>query len=346
MEYRQLGKSGLRVPVLSFGTATFGGEGEFFKAWGETGGSEARRLVDICIEAGMPFFDTANGYSAGKSEEILGQVLEGRRRDVLISTKAAFPTGAGENDFGSSRYHLVRACEDSLRRLRTDHIDLYYMHGFDARTPIDETLRALDDLVTSGKIRYIGCSNFSGWHLMKSLSVSERRGWSRYVAYQGYYSLVGREFEWELAPLALEEGVGTVVWSPLAGGALSGKISRAKPAPKNSRLGQIEFIPYDPEKLYAIVDVLEALSRETGKTVAQIALNWVLHRPGVANIVVGARNEEQLRQNIGAVGWSLTPIQMAKLDEASAVPAIYPYWHQYGFPQLGHRDPNATLGSR
>ncbi|GAB3586982.1 aldo/keto reductase [Hymenobacter daeguensis] len=336
MEYRQLGASGLQIPVLSFGTATFGGGNEFFKAWGSTDVAEARRLVDICLEAGVNLFDTANVYSRGVAEEILGKALEGRRNDVLISTKATFPMSDGPNDFGSSRQHLLRACDDSLRRLGTDHIDIYHLHGFDARTPVDEALRALDDLVSSGKVRYIACSNFSGWHLMKSLSVAERHGWARYVGHQVYYSLINREYEWELMPLGQDQGVGAIVWSPLASGRLSGKFRRGQPAPPESRLlqggGQGPDVPDD--YLYGIVDVLDQLAAETEKTVPQVALNWLLQRPTVTSLVFGARNEEQLRQNLGAVGWNLTPAQVARLDAASATPPIYPYWHQRGFPML------------
>jgi aryl-alcohol dehydrogenase-like predicted oxidoreductase len=320
------------VPVLSFGTATFGGVGDFFKAWGTTDVAEAKRLVDICLEGGVNFFDTANVYSNGRSEEVLGAALAGRRDQLLVSTKATFAMGEGPNDSGASRYALVRACEASLKRLGTDYIDVYYMHGFDAITPVDETLSALDDLVRAGKIRYIGCSNFSGWHLMKSLSVSERYGWSRYVAHQAYYSLASRELEWELMPLALDQKVGTVVWSALAGGALSGKMRRGQPMPANSRLATADFLAgARSDKLYDTIDVLEQIAAETGKTVSQVALNWVLQRPSVVSIVVGARNAEQLRQNLGAVGWSLGAEQMAKLDAASETRPIYPYWHQRGF---------------
>ena len=332
MEYRHLGKSGLRVPVLSFGTATFGGKGEFFQAWGSTQVNEAKRLIDICLDGGMNFFDTANGYSAGAAEEILGAALEGKRGRALIATKATIPQGTGPNDGGSSRFHIIEQVEASLRRLKTDHIDLFFMHIQDLTTPIDETLRALDDLVRAGKIRYIGCSNYSGWRLMQALATSDRYGWSRYVAHQVYYSLAGREYEWELMPLGHDQGVGAMIWSPLAGGALTGKIRRGKPAPKDSRLGTIDFIPFDQEKVYTIVDALDEVSRETGKTIAQIALNWLLQRPTVANIVVGARNEEQLKQNLGAVGWNLSPELVAKLDAASGSQPIYPYWHQAGFP--------------
>lgn len=335
MEYRQLGGSGLKVPVLSFGTATFGGVGDFFKAWGSTDVLEAKGLVDICLESGVNFFDTANVYSSGRSEEVLGGAIAGRRSEVLVSTKATFPMGSGPNDLGSSRYALVRACEASLRRLGTDYIDVYYMHGFDALTPVEETLSALDDLTRSGKIRYIGCSNFSGWHLMKSLSVSERYGWSRYVAHQVYYSLASRELEWELMPLALDQKVGTVVWSALAGGALSGKMRRGQPLPSGSRLAQADFLAgARSDKLYDTIDVLDEIAAQTGKTVSQIALRWVLQRPSVVSIVVGARNEEQLKQNLGAVGWALDAGQMAKLDAASEVRPIYPYWHQRNFAAI------------
>jgi aryl-alcohol dehydrogenase-like predicted oxidoreductase len=335
VEYRQLIGSGLRVPALSFGTATFGGKGDFFKAWGETDQAGAKRLVDICLEAGLNFFDTANGYSEGVAEELLGGTIQGRRDQMLIATKTTFPTGPGQNDFGSSRFQIIKSCEASLRRLKTDYLDIFYMHGFDATTPIDETLRALDDLVTSGKVRYIGCSNFSGWHLMKSLSISERYGWSKYIAHQVYYSLAAREYEWELMPLGLEEKVSSIIWSPLAAGALTGKFRRDKAPPKSTRLMQTSFpVAKAGEPLYKIVDALDEISKETGKTLSQISLNWLLQRPTVANVIIGARTEEQLKENLGAIGWKLTPEQMAKLNTASAVTPIYPYWHQREFPQL------------
>jgi aryl-alcohol dehydrogenase-like predicted oxidoreductase len=334
MDHRRLGRSGLTVPVLSFGTATFGGVGDFFKAWGSTDVAGATRLVDICLEHGITLFDTANVYSRGRAEEILGQALDGRRDAVLVSTKATFPMGDGPNDHGSSRQHLIQQCEASLRRLRTDRIDLFHLHGMDARTPVEETLRALDDLVAGGKVRYLGCSNFSAWHLMKSLAVSERHGWSRYVCHQAYYSLVGRELEWELIPLGLDQGIGTMVWSPLAGGALSGKIRRGRPAPPDSRLGQIRFVSYDDETLYRVVDVLDEIARARGKLIPQVALNWLLRKPTVASIVIGARDEAQLKQNLGALGWSLDAAEVARLDAASDMRVLYPYWHQRGFPQL------------
>ena len=341
MEFRTLGRSGLRVPVLSLGTGTFGGSNEFFRAWGNSGVDEATRLVDICLEAGLNMFDTADIYSDGESEKILGGAIAGRRDKVLISTKATFKVGPGPNDVGSSRYHLIQACEASLRRLNTDYIDLYQMHGFDALTAVDETLSALNDLVHSGKVRYIGCSNFSGWHLMKSLDVSERYGWTRYVAHQAYYSLIGREYEWELMPLGLDQGVGCVVWSPLGWGRLTGKVRRGKALPEVSRLHKTADYgpPVSDQLVYKVVDALDEIAKETGKTIAQIALNWLLQRPTVSNVILGARNEEQLRQNLGAVGWNLTRAQVAKLDAASATTPIYPYWHQR---QFGERNPPPT----
>ena len=340
MDYRQFGRSGLKVPVLSLGTGTFGGSNEFFERWGRTDVAEASRMVDLCLDAGVNFFDTADIYSQGASEEILGQALKGKRDRALISTKATFPMGEGPNDKGSSRYHLVRACEASLKRLGTDHIDVYFMHGFDALTPVDETLRALDDLVRAGKIGYIGASNFSGWQLMKALGTSERYGLARYVAYQGYYSLVGRHYEWELMPLGLDQGVALMVWSPLGWGRLTGKIRRGANTSGRIAAGGAEGgPPVSDEALFRVVDVLDELAAEIGRSVAQVALNWLLSRPTVANIVIGARNEEQLKQNLGAVGWSLDPAQIARLDAASHETPIYPYWHQKGFDE---RNPKPT----
>lgn len=337
MEFRRLNGCGLQVPVLSFGTATFGGQGDFFKQWGSTDVKEAKRLIDLCLDNGINFFDTANGYSRGMSEEILGEVIKEKRNEILLATKSTFPMGDKPNDYGSSRYSVIKECNDSLKRMKTDHIDIYYMHGFDALTPVEETLRALDDLVTAGKIRYIGCSNFSGWQLMKSLSISEKYGWSKYVIQQSYYSLVGREFEWELMPLGIEEKVSTVVWSPMAGGALSGKITRKTPAAPGTRSAAMDFVVSSKsEHLHNIVDVLHEVANECGKTVPQVVLNWCLQRPTVASVIVGARNEEQLKQNFGAVGWKLTAEQIAKLDSVSEVKKTYPYWHQDQFPQLGH----------
>ncbi len=341
MEYRQLGQSGLKVPVLSFGTGTFGGKGEFFERWGDTDVKEASKLIDICMDAGVNFFDTANIYSLGASEEVLGGALKGRRDKALISTKATFGMGEGPNEKGSSRFHLIRECEASLKRLGTDYIDLYFMHGFDALTPVDETLRALDDLMTAGKIRYIGCSNFSGWQVMKSLAASEKNGLARYVSYQGYYSLIGRDYEWELMPLNVDQGLGLMVWSPLGWGRLTGKIKRGAPLPEG-RLksgGDVGGPQVEDDYLYKVVDALEDVAGQTGKSVSQVALNWLLQRPSVSNIVVGARNADQLKQNLGAVGWNLTPEQVAQLDAASQRPPIYPYWHQKGFDE---RNPKLT----
>src|SRR5215212_7267117 len=337
MEYRQLGGSGFKVPVLSLGTGTFGGGNEFFKAWGASDVAEATRLVDVCLDAGMNMFDSADVYSGGMAEEILGQAIKGRRDRVILSTKSTFRVGPGPNDVGSSRSHLTRAVEASLRRLGTDYLDLYQLHGFDALTPVEEVLGTLDDLVRAGKIRYIGCSNFSGWHLMKSLAVSERYGLARYVAHQAYYSLVGRDYEWELMPLALDQKVGAVIWSPLGWGRLTGKIRRGQPLPSTSRLQSklvVDIGPQVPEDyLYRVVDALDAVAAETGKTAPQIALNWLLQRPSVSTVIIGARDEEQLRQNLGAVGWDLTPAQVATLDAASATTPAYPYWHQRGFAE-------------
>ena len=338
MEFRRLGASGLKVPVLSFGTATFGGKGELFKAFGTTDLPEAKRLISICLEHGVNMFDSADMYSRGAAEEILGQAIKGRRNEVLISTKGTFPMGEGPNECGSSRYHLTKTINDSLRRLGTDYIDLYQLHGFDATTPVEETLATLDDFVRAGKIRYIGCSNFSGWHLMKSLATSDRLGLTRYVAHQAYYSLIGRDYEWELMPLAADQGVSALVWSPLGWGRLTGKISRGQARPAVSRLQSKacdEAGPsVDDNYLFNVVAALEVVAQEIGKTVPQVALNWVLHRPTVANVIIGARSEEQLRQNLDVLNWRLTTEQVRKLDEVSLRPRPYPYWHQAQFPQL------------
>lgn len=333
MEYRQLGASGLYVPVLSFGTATFGGSNDFFKAWASTQADEATRLVDICLEAGVSLFDTADIYSDGLSEEILGKAIAGKQRDkLLLSTKATFTFGDAPNNQGSSRHHLLKQIEGSLKRLGTDYIDIYHMHGFDGNTPVEETLRTLDDLVQSGKVRYIAASNFSGWHLMKSEAVSQKYGWNRYVAHQVYYSLTNREYEWELMPLGLDKNIGSIIWSPLAGGRLGGKFSRSKEWPNTGRVSEggspVPESTVEKEHLFKITDALEDIAGETGKSVAQVALNWLLQRPTVSSIIIGARNEEQLKQNLGAIGWNLTTDQVKKLDAASEIAPIYPYWHQ------------------
>ena len=344
MEYRQLGRSGLKVPELCFGAGTLGTSGEFFEAWGKTSEDEARKLIDICMEAGLNFFDTADVYSNGGSEIALGKALAHlKREDVLISTKATFRLGSGPNDVGSSRYHLVQSLERSLKRLGTDYVDVYHLHAFDATTPVEETLNTLDKMVREGKVRYIACSNFSGWHLMKSLSVSERYGWAKYVGHQVYYSLIGRDYEWELMPLALDQGVGALVWSPLGWGRLTGKIRRGTGIPKESRLNAKVVVDSGPrpedEYMYRVIDAIDEVAAETGKTVPQIALNWLLGRPTVSTLIIGARNEEQLRGNLAAVGWKLTAEQIATLDAASEVPLAYPYWHQRQFEE---RNPRAV----
>ena len=338
MEYRQLGRSGLKVPELCFGAGTFGSNNEFFKAWGETTQEETNRMVSVCLDAGLNFFDTADVYSNGGSETALGKALaQHKREEVLISTKATFRLGEGPNDVGSSRYHLTQSIERSLKRLGTDYVDVYHLHAFDARTPVEETLSTLNKLVCDGKVRYIACSNFSGWHLMKSLSVSERYGWAKYVGHQVYYSLVGRDYEWELMPLAEAEGVGALVWSPLGWGRLTGKIRRETGIPKGSRLNTkvvADNGPQVPEEyLYRVIDALDEVAKETGKTVPQIALNWLLQQPTVSTLIIGARNEEQLKANLGAIGWKLTAEHRAKLDEASKAPLAYPYWHQVQFEE-------------
>src|ERR1700760_244507 len=329
MEYRRLGKSGLSVPALSFGTGTFGGRGRL-AAWGKTDATEARRLIDICLDAGVSMFDTADIYSLGESERVLGQAIKGRRDKLLVSTKASFRFGDGPNDIGSSRQHLLSAIDGSLSRLGIDTIDLFQLHAFDAFTPPEEVLATLDMLVRAGKIRYIGVSNFSGWHLMKSLAVADKYGFPRYVASQTYYSLIGRDYEWELMPLGLDQGIGAVVWPPLGWGRLTGKIRRNQPRPEVSRLpGSADIGPPGPdEHLYRVVDAIDEIAKETGKTVPQIALNWLLQRPTVSTLVIGARDEKQLRANLGSVGWNLTAEQVEKLDDASQVNPVYPYWHQ------------------
>jgi aryl-alcohol dehydrogenase-like predicted oxidoreductase len=336
MEQRQLGRSGFRVPVLSLGTGTFGGKGDFFAAWGATDVAQARSLIGMCLDAGLNMFDSADIYSAGAAETILGEALAGRPRDsVILSTKASFRFGEGANDVGSSRQHLLRSVDAALKRLRTDYIDVFQLHGFDALTPVEETLATLDGLVRAGKLRYIGVSNFSGWHLMKSLAAAERLGLTRYVAHQAYYSLVGRDYEWELMQLGLDQGVSAIVWSPLGWGRLTGKLRRGQPLPAGSRLHATAAAgpPVADELLYRIVDAIDAVALETGKTVAQVALNWLLQRPTVANIVVGARDAAQLRENLGAVGWNLAAEQVARLDAASTTTLAYPYWHQRGFAE-------------
>jgi|SRR5579871_2038485 len=286
------------------------------------------------MEAGVNFFDTADIYSQGLSEEVLGEALQHvPRENVLISTKATFAFGEGPNNVGSSRHHLTRQLEGSLKRLKTDYIDVYHMHGFDALSPVEETLSVLDNAVRQGKVRYIAASNFSGWHLQKSIDVSDRYGWPRYVGHQVYYSLVGRDYEWELMPQAYVEGIGALVWSPLGWGRLTGKIRRGQPLPEVSRLHKTGDIgPSVPnEYLYQVVDALDKIAAETGKSVPQVALNWLLRKPTISTVIFGARNEQQLRDNLTAASFTLTAEQVAKLDEASKQPVAYPYWHQRQF---------------
>lgn len=339
MEYRQLGNSGLRVPALSFGAGTFGGHGPLFGAWGTIDAREACRMIDISLEAGLNMFDSADVYSDGASEQVLGEAIKGRRDKIILSTKLALPVGDGPNDFGTSRHRLITATDAALKRLGTDYIDLLQLHAFDAFTPIEEVLSTLDDLVRAGKLRYIGVSNFAGWQIMKSLAVSDRFGYSRYVAHQVYYSLVGRDYEWDLMPLAQDQGLGALVWSPLGWGRLTGKIRRGTPIPDGSRLHETAQFgpPVEEDHLYDIVDVLDELSAETGRTVPQIAINWLLQRPTVASVIIGARNEQQLRDNLGAVGWSLSSEQIARLDAVSKRQPPYPhypYFIQEGFARL------------
>lgn len=340
MEYRHLGASGLRVSALGFGAGTFGGKGPLFSAWGNTDVEQARRIVDISLDAGVNLFDTADVYSDGASESILGAAIKGRRERVILSTKTSLRLGEGPNDIGSSRHHLLIAVDNALRRLGTDYIDLLQLHHFDARTPIEETLSALDGLVRAGKVRYLGASNFSGWQLMKSQAIADRRGYPRFIANQAYYSLVGRDYEWELMPLGLDQGIGAVVWSPLGWGRLTGKIRRGHPLPEGSRLHDTAGFapPVDEARLYRIVDALDIVAEETGKTVPQVALNWLLQRPTVSSVLIGARNEAQLKQNLGAVGWNLDAAQVARLDAASAVTPPYPYY-PYWNGQFAERSP-------
>lgn len=328
MEYRKLGNSGLTVPVLSLGTGTFAGSNEFFRRWGETDVREAQRLIDICLERGVNFFDTANVYSGGDAETVLGQAIKGKRDSVLLATKATFKMGEGPNEAGSSRHHLSRALEASLKRLGTDYLDLYFMHGFDGNTPVEETLSTLDQMIKSGKVRYIGCSNFAAWQLMKSLSVSEKLGLEKYVVYQGYYSLIGRDYEQELMPLLSDQNMGLMAWSPLGWGRLTGKLRRATPLP-DGRIksgGLVGGPQVEDEYLYGVIDVLDEIAEETGKTIPQIAINWLLRNPTVSNVVMGARTEKQLLANLEAVGWELDEDQMSRLDAVSSQQLIYPHW--------------------
>ncbi len=331
MEYRYLGASGLQVPVLSFGTSTFGGKGRFFSALGDTGVEEASRMVDICLEAGVNLFDAADVYSDGACEEVLGAAIKGRRDRLILTTKMGLALGSGPNESGCSRQRLHRSVEGALQRLGTDYIDVLQLHGFDGHTPIEEVLSTMDALVRDGKVRYVGVSNFTGWQLMKSLGIADNHGWPRYISHQVHYSLLTRDYEWDLMPLAHDQNVGAMVWSPLAWGRLAGKVRRNQPAPEGSRLDTVAHwgLPVDEELMYNVIDVLDEIAAETGKSLAQISLNWLLRRPTVATVILGARTEEQLRDNLGAVGWELTPEQVQRLDEASATRPPYPYLSYY-----------------
>ncbi len=339
MDYRQLGSSGLRVPALSFGTATFGGSGPLFGAWGHSDETEARRMVDICLDAGVTLFDTADVYSNGASETVLGAAIKGRRDQVLVSTKTGLPMGDGPGDWGTSRAHLIRAVEASLRRLGTDHVDILQVHAYDASTPAEELMGTLDTLIAAGKVRYAGVSNYPGWQVMKAQAIADRYGWPRLVAHQVYYSMIGRAYEADLMPLGADQGLGALVWSPLGWGRLTGRIGRNRPIPAGSRLHDTEQFapPVETDHLYRVVDALEGVAADTGKTVPQVAINWLLRRPTVASVIIGARTEEQLRDNLGAVGWALSADQVATLDAASDVLPPYPhtpYRQQEGFARL------------
>ncbi|TCQ00937.1 aryl-alcohol dehydrogenase-like predicted oxidoreductase [Sphingomonas sp. PP-F2F-A104-K0414] len=339
MDYRQLGSSGLRVPALSFGTATFGGSGPLFGAWGHSDETEARRMVDICLDAGVTLFDTADVYSNGASETVLGAAIKGRRDQVLVSTKTGLPMGDGPGDWGTSRARLIRAVEASLRRLGTDHVDILQVHAYDASTPAEELMGTLDTLIAAGKVRYAGVSNYSGWQVMKAQAIADRHGWPRLVAHQVYYSLIGRAYEADLMPLGADQGLGALVWSPLGWGRLTGRIGRDRPIPAGSRLHDTEQFapPVETDHLYRVIDALEAVAADTAKTVPQVAINWLLRRPTVASVIIGARTEEQLRDNLGAVGWALSADQVATLDAASDVLPPYPhtpYRQQEGFARL------------
>jgi len=330
MEYRQLGRSGLRVSTLTMGTMTFGGKG-WAKTVGDLGVSEARRLVDICIDSGVNLIDTADVYSSGASEEIIGEILGGvRKNGTLIATKARFPMGDGPNDAGNSRYHLISACEASLKRLKTDVIDLYQVHEWDGQTPLEETLEALDTLVKQGKVRYIGCSNFSGWHIMKALGISEREHRERFVSQQIHYTLEARDAEYELLPVSIDQGLGVLVWSPIAGGLLSGKHRRNQAAPEGTRqfAGWTEPPIRDEDRLWNIVETLVSIGDIRGVSAAQVALSWLIGRKAVTSVIIGGRTEEQFRDNLAAADFKLSGEERQRLDDVSLPQLLYPYWHQ------------------
>ena len=329
MDYRQLGNSGLRVSAVTLGTMGFGGTG-WASAVGKTDVDGARRQIAISLDAGVNLIDTADVYSSGLSEEIVAKALPVAREDVLLATKVRMPMGDGPNDAGLSRHHIIRACEASLHRLGTDYIDLYQLHEWDGQTPLEETLGALDDLVSSGKVRYVGASNYAGWQLMKALAIADRRGLHRFASQQIYYSLQARDAEYELVPVSVDQGLGILVWSPLAGGLLSGKYRRGLDAPAGSRhLGDWHEPPvYNEDKLYDTIEALIEIAHAHSASAAQVALAWLLGRPAVTSVIVGARTEEQLADNLKAADLSLSADERAKLDAVSAMPLLYPHWHQ------------------
>jgi aryl-alcohol dehydrogenase-like predicted oxidoreductase len=329
MDYRRLGTSGLRVSALTMGTMTFGGEGQF-SAVGDTDLARATRQIDQCLEAGVNLYDTANMYSGGVAEEILGAAIKGRRDDLYLATKVRFPMGDGPNDAGLSRNHIMEQCEASLRRLQTDHIDLYQVHAWDGQTPLEETLEALQYLVDHGKVRYVGCSNYSAWHLMKALGIADRTGLPRFISTQNFYAPAFRDLEYELVPAAVDQGLGILVWSPLAGGLMSGKYRRDQDGPEGARhVGEWDEPPVrDPEAMYDVVDALVEVGQEHGVSAAQVALAWLLTRPAVASVIVGARTEAQLADNLAAADLELSDAQIARIEELSRPPLLYPYWHQ------------------
>jgi aryl-alcohol dehydrogenase-like predicted oxidoreductase len=329
VNYRQLGRSGLRVSQMTLGTMGLGGGGKFAQV-GTGDLDTAKRQIAIALDAGVNLIDTADIYSDGRSEDLVGQALQGRRDDVLVATKARFAMGPGPNDAGLSRHHLIRACENSLRRLRTDHIDLYQVHEWDGQTPLEETLGALEHLLDSGKVRYVGCSNFAGWQVMKALGIADARGLPRFVSQQVYLSLQERSAEYEIVPSALDQGLGLLIWSPLAGGWLSGKYRRGREAPQDARHASEWSEPpiYDEAKLYDTIDVLVEIAEGHGVSPAQVALAWLMARPGVSTVIVGARTEEQLTDNLAAARLSLSPEEHHRLEEVSRPRLIYPFWHQ------------------
>ncbi len=330
MEMRYLGKSGLKVSVLGLGCMIFGTKGKF----GEVGNvkqDDAKKMVDMSLDSGVNFFDTANVYSSGDSEVVLGKALGPKRKNAVICTKSRFSTGTGPNNEGSSRYHIINACHESLKRLNTDYIDIYMLHSMDMNTPVEETIRALDDLVRHGKVRYIGCSNFSSWHLMKALGISDRLNFERFITYQAYYSLLARDIENEIVPACLDQGLGIMVWSPLSGGYLSGKFRRGNPFPTGTRDGDqnvSDFMrPVNEEKAFKIIDVMEKIANSHNCSIPQVAINYLLSKPAISTVLIGTRKIEQLRDNLSATDWKLSETEILELDRTSGGPLSYPYWH-------------------